>query len=59
MHDKVTVVLPEGSPPSQTQRCAELGADVVLYGDTLEDTVNYAKKVNRDGKHILLRFKIT
>ncbi|XP_045776865.1 L-threonine ammonia-lyase-like isoform X1 [Maniola jurtina] len=50
----VTVVLPERSPPSQAQRCAELGADVVLYGDTLEDTVNYAKKVNRDGKHILL-----
>ncbi|XP_052744021.1 L-threonine ammonia-lyase [Bicyclus anynana] len=50
----VTVVLPERCPPSQTQRCAELGADVVLYGDTLEDTVSYTKKVNRDGKHILL-----
>ncbi|XP_039757874.1 L-threonine ammonia-lyase-like [Pararge aegeria] len=50
----VTVVLPDRSPPSQMQRCAELGADVVIYGDTLEDTINYTKKVNRDGKHMML-----
>ncbi|CAH2094550.1 unnamed protein product [Euphydryas editha] len=51
----VTVVLPDRTPPSQSQHCAELGADVILFGDTLEDTMNYAKKANRDGSQILLR----
>lgn len=52
------MVLPDCTPPSQSQRCTELGADVVLFGDTLEDTINYAKNANRDGRQILLRFLI-
>ncbi|XP_050354429.1 L-threonine ammonia-lyase-like isoform X2 [Nymphalis io] len=51
----VTVVLPEHCPPSQSQRCAELGADVVMVGETFEDTVNYAKKSNREERQIILR----
>ncbi|XP_046971623.1 L-threonine ammonia-lyase-like isoform X1 [Vanessa cardui] len=51
----VTVVLPEHCPPSQSQRCAELGADVVMLGETFEDTVNYAKKANREDRQIILR----
>ncbi|XP_026494364.2 L-threonine ammonia-lyase-like [Vanessa tameamea] len=51
----VTVVLPEHCPPSQSQRCAELGADVVMLGETFEDTVNYAKKANREERQIILR----
>lgn len=56
MLSQVTVVLPDRSPPSLTHRCADLGADVVLFGETLEDVINYAKKANRDENQILLRF---
>nr|XP_026494364.1 uncharacterized protein LOC113399437 [Vanessa tameamea] len=51
----ITVVLPEHCPPSQSQRCAEMGADVVMLGETFEDTVNYAKKANREERQIILR----
>ncbi|CAH0728498.1 unnamed protein product, partial [Brenthis ino] len=50
----VTVILPDRTPPSLTHRCADLGADVVLFGETLEDVINYAKKANRDENQTLL-----
>ncbi|CAB3249277.1 unnamed protein product [Arctia plantaginis] len=50
----VTVVLPENTPPSHAQRCSELGADVVLVGDTLQDSTFYAKKVLRDSHQLLI-----
>lgn len=49
------MVLPEQSPPSLTHRCADLGTDVVLYGETLADAVHYASKANHNGNQILLR----
>ncbi|XP_075983189.1 uncharacterized protein LOC142981277 [Anticarsia gemmatalis] len=50
----VTVVLPDRTPPSLAQRCSELCADVVLCGDTLEDTLTYVAKVQEDSKRIVL-----
>ncbi|XP_072929807.1 L-threonine ammonia-lyase-like [Epargyreus clarus] len=50
----VIVALPDCSPPVLAQRCSELGADVVLCGDTFDDAYNYAKKVHRDTKQIIL-----
>ncbi|KAJ8723855.1 hypothetical protein PYW07_007835 [Mythimna separata] len=50
----VTVVMPERTPPAHAQRCSELGADVVLCGESLEDAIKYARKVHHDTKQILL-----
>ncbi|XP_052756392.1 L-threonine ammonia-lyase-like [Galleria mellonella] len=50
----VTVVLPEKTPPAKSQRCTELGAHVVLYGDNIDDAVAYAKKVQRDSRQVLI-----
>ncbi|XP_028176540.1 uncharacterized protein LOC114364549 [Ostrinia furnacalis] len=50
----VTVVLPDRTPPAQAQRCAELGADVVLCGETCDDAATYARKVHHDSRQILL-----
>ncbi|XP_026743292.1 uncharacterized protein LOC113504970 [Trichoplusia ni] len=50
----VTVVLPERTPPAHAQRCSELGADVVLCGDSLDDAITYAKKVHRDSRQIYM-----
>ncbi|KAL0869047.1 hypothetical protein ABMA27_007364 [Loxostege sticticalis] len=50
----VTVVLPDRTPPAQAQRCAELGADVVLVGANCDDALTYAKKVHHDSRQILL-----
>ncbi|KAM3960464.1 L-threonine ammonia-lyase [Aphomia sociella] len=50
----VTVVLPEKTPPAKAQRCTELGADVVLCGDNIDDAVVYAKKVHRESRQMLI-----
>ncbi|CAG4957490.1 unnamed protein product [Colias eurytheme] len=50
----VTVVLPNRAPPAHAQRCSELGADVVLYGENVDDAYAYAKKVIRDSHQVLL-----
>lgn len=57
MHLQVTVVMPERTPPAHAQRCSELGADVVLCGDNLDDAIAYAKKVHREGHHTILEYK--
>lgn len=46
--------MPERTPPAHAQRCSELGADVVLCGDNLDDAIAYAKKVHREGHHTIL-----
>ncbi|XP_047033517.1 uncharacterized protein LOC124640004 [Helicoverpa zea] len=50
----VTVVMPERTPPALAQRCSELGANVLLCGETLDDVMAYTKKVHRDNRQILL-----
>lgn len=51
----VTVVMPERTPPALAQRCSELGANVLLCGETLDDVMAYTKKVHRDNRQILLK----
>lgn len=51
---QVTVVMPERTPPAHAQRCSELGADVVLCGDTLADVAKYARKARLESNQILL-----
>ncbi|XP_068619364.1 L-threonine ammonia-lyase-like, partial [Battus philenor] len=51
---QVTVVLPDRTPPAMAQRCSELNADVVICGETLEDSTNYAKKVHMETGQVLL-----
>ncbi|KAG6455484.1 hypothetical protein O3G_MSEX009221 [Manduca sexta] len=50
----VTVVLPDRTSPSLAQRCSELGADVVLCGECVDEAIAYAKKVHQDTRQILL-----
>ncbi|XP_022817783.1 uncharacterized protein LOC111350432 [Spodoptera litura] len=50
----VTVVMPERTPPAHAQRCSELGADVVLCGDNLDDAISYAKKIHQEGHQTIL-----
>ncbi|XP_060805109.1 L-threonine ammonia-lyase [Amyelois transitella] len=50
----VTVVLPERTPPAQAQRYSELGADVMLCGENIDDSISYAKKIVHDSKQLLI-----
>ncbi|XP_041969464.1 L-threonine ammonia-lyase-like isoform X2 [Aricia agestis] len=50
----VTVVMPERTPSASSQRCAELGADVILYGESTDDVIQYATKINSDFNHYLI-----
>lgn len=56
---QVTVVLPERTPPAYAQHCSELGADVVLCGNSYEDAYAYAKNVHSDSKQMLIRYNVT
>ncbi|CAK1550489.1 unnamed protein product [Leptosia nina] len=51
---KVTVVLPERVSPAQAHRCTELGADVIIHGDNIEEAKYYASKAVRDTHQMLL-----
>ncbi|CAD0203965.1 unnamed protein product [Chrysodeixis includens] len=51
---QVTVVLPERTPPAHAQRCSELGADVVLCGDSIDDAISYAKKAHKESQQIYM-----
>ncbi|XP_053613769.1 L-threonine ammonia-lyase-like isoform X2 [Plodia interpunctella] len=50
----VTVVLPDRTPPAQAQRYSELGADVMLCGDHIDDAIGFAKKISQDTKQLLI-----
>lgn len=50
------MAMPGLSSPALAQRCSELGAKVVVCGDTLGDAVDYAAKVTNDDKQFVLRF---
>ncbi|KAI8424951.1 hypothetical protein MSG28_006863 [Choristoneura fumiferana] len=50
----VTVIFPERTSPAQAQRCSELGADVVLYGESVDDATVYAKKVSQESRQYFL-----
>ncbi|XP_063538963.1 L-threonine ammonia-lyase-like [Cydia strobilella] len=51
----VMVVLPERTPPALVHRCSELGADVVMYGENVQDATNYAQKVADESHRIIMR----
>ncbi|GBP85810.1 hypothetical protein EVAR_65874_1 [Eumeta japonica] len=44
----VTVVMPERASPSLAYRCSDLGAKVVVCGDSLEQAVTYANKLYKE-----------
>lgn len=48
------MVLPERTPPSYAQRCAEFGANVILYGNSLDETITFANKTQEDSGQIIL-----
>ncbi|MFZ4761490.1 MAG: threonine ammonia-lyase [Alphaproteobacteria bacterium] len=48
-----TIVMPEDTPFVKVRRCQAMGAEVVLHGQHLDDSAQYAKKI-ADGKKIFL-----
>lgn len=47
--------MPDRTPPNVAQRVSELGADVILCGDTIVDAVNYAEKVQSPSGPVYLK----